>query len=145
MMRTVQLAIADAVYAAALRDTLSRSGPWQVEMVERPDPAARCVLVLDEAHFEGMPLPLAHPERVVLITRQDPQLLAQAWDAGIVSVASLDDSLPTVLLAIMAASLRLVTSHETPASSGISPGKEPLPVRIAPGDSSLRPKRCRTP
>ena len=45
---------------------------------------------------------------MVLITRQDPQLLAQAWEAGIVSVVSQDDPMSTVLLAIMAAALRVV-------------------------------------
>jgi len=44
--------------------------------------------VLDEAAFARLPLPLSNPERVVLITRKDPQLLAEAWDAGIVSVVS---------------------------------------------------------
>ena len=37
MMRTVQLAIADAVYAAALRDALLRSGPWHVDFAEHAD------------------------------------------------------------------------------------------------------------
>ena len=63
-------------------------------------------MVLDEEAFERLPLPLSNPERVVLITRreaQDPQLLAQAWEAGIVSVVSEEDPLSTVLLAIMAA------------------------------------------
>ena len=38
-MRTVQLSIADAGYAAALREALTRTGPWHVEMLDRPDPA----------------------------------------------------------------------------------------------------------
>jgi hypothetical protein len=143
MMRTVQLAIADAVYANALRSALAHSGPWHVEIVERPDPALPSVLVLDEFNFERMVLPLPHPQGVVLITRQDPQLLARAWDAGIVSVASLEDSLPTVQLAVMAASLRV----EKPdgAQGGISPTIDSIPARIPPGESISRPRRCRTP
>lgn len=144
MMRTVQLAVADAVYSATLRDALARSGPWHVESVDRPDPSQRCVLVMDQANFARLPLPLAHPERVVLISRQDPQLLAQAWDAGIVSVASVEDSLATVLLAIMAASLRVAKSHEPSAAGEISPSGEILPARISPTDQSSRSKRCRT-
>jgi hypothetical protein len=105
--RTVQLSIADAGYAAALREALTSTGAWHVEMVDRPDPAIPCVLVLDESSFERLSLPLANPERVVLISQQDPRLLARAWDASIVSVVSRDDSLPTVLLAIMAAALRV--------------------------------------
>ena len=145
MMRTVQLAIADAVYAAALRDALSRSGPWHVDFVERPDPATACVLVLDDASFARLPLPLLHPERVVLLSRQDPELLAQAWDAGIVSVASITDSLPTVLLAIMAASLRVAKNHEPLTPSGISPNRDVIAARLTPSESVSRPRRCRTP
>jgi len=142
MMRTVQLAIADAVYANALRDALTHTGPWRVETVERADPAQPCVAVLDETSFARMPLPLTHPERVVLISRQDPQLLAQAWDAGIVSVASVDDSLPTVLLAIMAASLRVSKAPQAPR--GISPNPDVVAARLTPPESISRSKRCRT-
>jgi len=141
-MRTVQLAIADAVYANALRDALTHTGPWRVETVERADPAQPCVAVLDETSFARMPLPLTHPERVVLISRQDPQLLAQAWDAGIVSVASVDDSLPTVLLAIMAASLRVSKAPQAPR--GISPNPDVVAARLTPPESISRSKRCRT-
>jgi len=142
MMRTVQLAIADAVYANALRDALTHTGPWRVETVERADPAQPCVAVLDETSFARMPLPLTHPERVVLISRQDPQLLAQAWDAGIVSVASVDDSLPTVLLAIMAASLRVSKAPQAPR--GISPNPDVVAARLTPPESISRSKGCRT-
>src|SRR5215208_1750313 len=91
MTQTVQLSIADAVYAAAVRDALARSGPWRLESVDRPDVSQRCVLVVDEQAFHRLPAPLPHPERVVLISRKDPEFLAQAWDAGIVSVVSDDD------------------------------------------------------
>ena len=145
MMRTVQLAIADAVYAAELRDALSHSGPWHVDLVERPDVALPSVLVLDEAAFERLSFPLPHPERVVLVSRQEPQLLARAWDAGIVSVASLDDALPTVMLAIMAAALRIPKFYEPAATREISPNPASVPARIPPENQISRPKRCRTP
>jgi hypothetical protein len=93
-----------------------------VEMVDRPDPAMACVLVLDESAFERLPVPLVNPEKVVLISQQDPQLLARAWDASIVSVISRDDSLPTVLMAIMAAALRIGRSQARSGSSVNSPG-----------------------
>jgi len=145
MMRTVQLAFDDTVYGAALREALTHSGPWQVELVGEPNPAESGVLVLDESAFERLPLPLAHPERVVLITRQDPQLLAQAWDAGIVSVASVNDSLPTVLLAIMAAALRVVKPHDSDLNRGISPSAVAVPARISAENQTSRSRRCRTP
>jgi hypothetical protein len=145
MMQTVQLAMADAVYAAAVRDALSRSGPWRLEIVERPDLAQKCVLVLDEDAFQRLPLSLPHPERIVLITRKDPQLLAQAWEAGIVSVVSSDDPLNTVLLAIMAAALRVVHSTpQPPPSGGISPSSAPSPAPIAPESQKFSTKRSKT-
>ena len=144
MMQTVQLSIADAVYATAVREALARSGPWHMETVERPDLTQKSVLVLDETSFHQLPLPLANPERVVLITRKDPQLLAQAWDAGIVSVVSDDDPLTTVLLAIMAAALRVVKPGAATSSSGISPNPVPDAAPIAPHHRTVPPKRCKT-
>jgi hypothetical protein len=141
-MRTVQLSLADAGYAAALREALTRTGPWHVEMVDRPDPALPCVLVLDESSFQRLPLPLINPERVVLISQQDPQLLARAWDASIVSVLSTQDSLPTVLLAIMAAALRI---GKPVSGSGVNSPKSPQgPASITPDNPTSRPRRCQS-
>jgi hypothetical protein len=143
-MRTVQLSIADAGYAAALREALTRTGPWHVEMVERPDPAMPCVLVVDESSFERLPLPLVNPERVVLISQQDPQLLARAWDASIVSVLSTEDSLTTVLLAIMAAALRIGKSQARYGSSVNSPKATEASGSITPENLISRPRRCKS-
>ena len=54
MMQTVQLAIADGIYAAALREALSHSCAWHVESVSRPDPSRRCVTVIDQAALHGL-------------------------------------------------------------------------------------------
>lgn len=120
-MQTVQLAIADPVYTAALRDALTRSGPWQVVLTQQPDPRQKGVLVLDEDALDRLPLPLPSPERVVLITDKDPQHLSRAWDAGIVSVVSHKDPATTVLLAIMAAALRCPKAQAATVLGGISP------------------------
>lgn len=143
-MQTVQLAIADAVHAAALREALQRSGPWHVVPVEKPNPAEKCVLVLDEEAFNCLPLPLPNPERVVLITRKDPQHLSRAWEAGIVSVVSVDDAPNTVILAIMAAALRVPKSQAAAAHpSGISPTR-PVPSAPISSDSHHSdPKRLK--
>ncbi len=134
-MQTVQFALADAVYSAVLRETLVRSGPWHVVRVDDPDPRQTCVVVLDEDAFNRLPLPLDHPERVVLITHKDPQHLSRAWDAGIVSVVSVDYAPNTVQLAIMAAALRVPKAQAAPASSsGISPTR---PIGTAPISSEM--------
>ena len=141
MMHTVQLSIADTVYRDAVRDALSHSGPWRVEVLTRPDLAQRCVIVMDEAAFESLPLPVTGPERVVLVTRRDPQLLANAWDAGIVSVVSAEDPINTVLLAIMAAALRVGTVPAQ-AARGISPTGTEM---TAPINSVTGTKRSKCP
>ena len=140
-MQTVQFALADAVYTATLRDALVRSGPWHVVRVEDPDLGQMCVVVMDEDAFDRLPLPLPHPERVVLITRRDPQHLSRAWDAGIVSVVSVDDAPNTVQLAIMAAALRVPKTQAAPvSSSGISPTRPITPAPISPEIHHSGPK-----
>jgi hypothetical protein len=144
-MQTVQLALADGVYSAALRDGLVRSGPWHVVPVRRPDCRQNCVLVVDEDTFNLLPMPLDHPERVVLITRKDPQHLSRAWDAGIVSVVSVDDAPNTILLAIMAAALRVPRVQAAPSLlSEISPSHSVPPASIDPESRFSGPKRCKS-
>jgi len=140
MMQTVQLSITDCGYAAALREALCRSCAWHVETVDRPDQSQSSVLVLDETAFDRLPLPLSNPERVVLITRNDPELLARAWEAGIVSVVFQADPTNTVLLAIMAAALRIDKFHE-PVASGISPSPRHPSAPISPQSGANSPKR----
>ena len=137
-MQTVQLAITDSAYEAALRDALVRSGPWRVESVEAPSTAdsQRCVLVMDEA-FNRRSLPLPFPERIVLLTRKDPANLSQAWEAGIVSLVSPHDPPSTVLLAIMAAALRVPKPLAATSLGGISPNK-PLHCANIPRTSRRR-------
>jgi len=144
MMRTVQVSIADAPYATAVREALCRSCAWHVESVETPDPSQPCVLVLDDIAFARLPLPLSNPERIVLITRRsEPQSMAHAWDAGIVSVVSPEDPISTVLLAIMAAALRVAKHHAASNGGGISPNSDLVSAPIAPQNRPSSSKRCK--
>ncbi len=144
MMHTVQLAIVDSAYEAALREALVHSGPWQVECVEAPHPGEMCVLVVDEESLSRMPLPLPYPERVVLITRKDPENLSHAWDMGIVSLVSANDPPSTVLLAIMAAALRLPKPQPAATLGGFSPNKSASTAPISPDTRLAGAKRCKT-
>ena len=147
MMQTVQLSIADSQYATTVREALSRSCAWHVESVERPDFSHDFVMVLDEQAFARLPLPLSNPQRVVLVTRKEPpapQFLAQAWEAGIVSVVSEEDPLNTVLLAIMAAALRVVKSTTHADSGGITHTSASESAPIAPVNHPPAAKRCKT-
>jgi len=143
MMQTVQVSMADSQYAASVREALSRSCAWHVESVDRPDLDQQVVLVLDEFAFARLPLPLSNPERIVLISRPDPLLLTQAWEAGIVSVVSREDSLSTVMLAIMAAALRVVKTHAAADPSGISPNQASVSASIAPHNLTSGSKRLK--
>ena len=140
MMQTVQLSIADGRYAAAVREALSRNCAWHIESGPVTDLSQKCVLVLDEAAFARLPLPLTNPERVVLITRKDPQALAEAWEAGIVSVVSDADAINTVLLAIMAAALRVA---KTSSLSAISPNADVVSAPLAPPNRISTSKRSK--
>ena len=106
-MEIVQLTIGDGPYASALRELLERNGATPVRCVDVPDPDHEGVIVVDCAGLERLPVPLVNPERVVLITRNDSEHLARAWNAGIRSVVFDEDPLSTAVLAIMAAELRV--------------------------------------
>ncbi len=143
-MQKIQLAIVDSTYEAALREALVRSGPWHVESVETPQPAEKCVLVMDEVRLNQLPLPLPFPERIVLLTRKDPAHLSHAWEAGIVSLVSPDDPPSTVLLAIMAAALRVPKSQTVADLGGISPSKSVSAAPISPAFPLIGAKRYKT-
>ncbi len=120
IMETVQLTLSDASYRAALCELLERGGNYRVSVVDSPDPRAAGVIVVDAEALEGLPFPVVNPERVVLVTRNDPQHLSRAWNAGIRSVVFSADPLSTAVLAIMAAELRVSAAHGVPAGAGLS-------------------------
>jgi hypothetical protein len=141
MMQTVQLSIADGAYAGAVREALSRTCAWHVKSVDRPDPSSNDVMVLDQQALECLSLPLNNPGRIVLVTDKDSERLAEAWEAGIVSVVSHEDPMNTVLLAIMAAGLRVDKSHSTPGE--ISPSAASRNARLSPLKRTSRSKCCK--
>ncbi|MEO8658417.1 MAG: hypothetical protein ABI693_08095 [Bryobacteraceae bacterium] len=106
-MDTIQLALADLPYARALQDLLLRNGGSRVQCVDSPDADLAGVLVLDSEHLDLLATHVVKPERVVLIARNEPRSLAQAWEAGVTSVVWDKDPLSTAVLAIMAARLRI--------------------------------------
>ena len=108
-MQKIQLALSDSTYSEALRRSLAKDWAfqdWQVELVSVPKPQKADVLVIDSAALERVRLPLPHPERVVLITRNEPEQLSRAWEAGIVSVVFERELISTTMLAILAARYR---------------------------------------
>jgi len=114
----------------------------RIDVLEQQAGVGR-VLVLDQAGLEGLPLPLSNPERIVLITHRDTQPMAEAWEAGIVSVVSAQDPMSTVLLAIMAAGLRVEKRYNPQSASGISPTSLSANASLPPESRSSGSKRAK--
>ncbi len=81
-------------------------------------------MVLDTEHLERLPAPLANPERIVLIARNDPGCLERAWEVGVTSVVFEKDPLNTAVLAVMGARLRKSKARREP-SAGSEGLREP--------------------
>jgi hypothetical protein len=137
-MQTVQLAIHDPAYRAALETALFQAGSWQVLAVVAPDPGRDGVIVLDAPTLDQYAAPLDTPERVVLVTHKDPEHLAQAWDAGIVSVVFDDEPIATAMLAIMSASLRAPHHREGGSAGGEATASQRSAERPCPRRTRLR-------
>ncbi|HZU28595.1 MAG TPA: hypothetical protein VFA04_23930 [Bryobacteraceae bacterium] len=105
-MTTVQVAITDTEYAQTISALLRREGRYQLMMVAEPDLALEGVVVLDCEHLERLGSAVGAPERFVLITRKDPDRLAELWNAGIRHVVFQEDPPNTLQLAVSAAELR---------------------------------------
>jgi DNA-binding NarL/FixJ family response regulator len=118
-MEIVQLAISSSSYATALRELLSRNAGWKVLSVEAPDLCMEGVVVLDAVALGRLSSQIPNPERIVLITQNDPQHLARAWEAGIVSVVFGNDPINTAMLAIMAARLRVAKTARHDAGQAV--------------------------
>ena len=110
-MHTIQIAVTDSQYAADLARALEQAWSWPVASVEAPDLEKDGVIVLDLVALNRARLPLRHPQRIVLIARNDPEELSRAWQAGIISVIFESDSLNTAKLAIMSAAFRVPQSR----------------------------------
>lgn len=112
-MASIQLALSNETLADSLRSLLSRSTEFPVRCVDVPDVDEAGVVVMDSAHLQGLGRPLPHPERIVLISAQQPSELKSAWDAGVNSVVYEADPLNTVVLAILSACLRVSKPKRT--------------------------------
>lgn len=105
-MSTVQLAIRDQRYAAALAELLEQDGTREVVFVDRPGLGGDGVIVVDGSRPENLLLYEAQPERFVVITPKDAGILSRVWDAGVRHVVFEGDSPSTAFLAVVAAELR---------------------------------------
>lgn len=115
-MGSIQIAFSDTTKADALRVLLARSTHVPVLCVDAPNYEDACAVVLDGPRFSAEPGPLTYPERIVLITTNDPSRLREAWEAGVNSVLTEHDPLNTVVLAVLASCLRTRSTRQKPVA-----------------------------
>ncbi|MCL4796780.1 MAG: hypothetical protein KJZ84_19605 [Bryobacteraceae bacterium] len=113
-MGSIQLALSDTAKAEALRTVLARSTQIPVQCVQRPELESACAVVVDPAHLGLLPVPLSHPQRVVLVAQGDEESLREAWELGVGSVVNEGDPVNTVVLAVLAVCLRARPNREQP-------------------------------
>lgn len=118
-MSTIQLAIQNQRYSAALAVLLRQDGSHHVAVVEKPDLDLEGIIVMDGSRVENLFLFQAEPERFVVIARKDAAFLSRVWDAGVRHVVFEEDSPTTALLAVIAAELRM--PHQRQSKSAASP------------------------
>jgi len=106
-MTTVQLAISNADYLRALRSLLAQDGDHHVVVVERPDPRAPGLIVV-ERDLLGDLLCSDEPARFVVIAPREAYFhLSQLWQAGFHHVVFEQDPPATAYLAVLSAELKL--------------------------------------
>ena len=120
-MYAVQLAVGKAPYGATLFDLLTHTESCSVTPVDKPDPTAPGVMVVNEQTLDSLPKPIERPERVVLITPNEARRLERAWQAGIRCVLFDSDPPRTMALAVLAAALRVRTPNRPNQPASITP------------------------
>lgn len=115
-MATVQLAVRDRRYAAALADLLRQDESRDVLFVDSPRPLVDGIIVVD-GRPENLLLLEAQPERFVVVTGNDANILSSVWHAGVRHVVFEGDSPATAFLAVVAAELR----NPQPRDMGAAP------------------------
>jgi DNA-binding NarL/FixJ family response regulator len=106
-MVKVQVAVKSKECAARIRRTFQQTGDLSVQLTASADKDYESVVVMDHDALDHLRTPVRNPGRVVLIARNDTEVLARAWKRGILSVVLESDSADTLLLAIESAALRI--------------------------------------
>jgi len=138
-MDTVQLSLHNIALASRLEKELKQLPGSQVMLVKTPDLLGNGIIILDEETLDRLPMPLADPQRFVLVTRNETPKLKRAWEQGIVSVMFEHDPPHTVCLATQAALLRLQNPHRNSPRCVITPKgaiTAPLIERTAAGPAA---------
>ena len=143
-MSTVQLAIRNQRYAAALAELLQKDGEHHVVFVDRPDLSVDGIMVVDGNRAENLALFEREPGRFVVIARKDAELLAKVWEAGVRHVVFEEDSAATALLSVIAAELRIPHQFSAvPAGARTESNlTRKFPIPILNNDRYMGLRRC---
>ena len=106
-MHSAEIVIANPGRAREISRYLTARTHLRVRRSPTPSPRSHQVLLMDEPTFRGSMNRLVHPERIVLLTSHPNEVWDEAMRAGVVSIVREEDSLETVLMAILCADLRL--------------------------------------
>jgi hypothetical protein len=106
-METVQVALSDVLFANQVQAELQNNAGWNVKKAQAPDLAHNGVVILDQQTLDALRFSISRPERIVLVTRNDPGILQQVWSRRIRSVVFDTDGVDVVALAAMGAMMRL--------------------------------------
>ena len=128
-MDTVQLSLHNIALAGRLEKELQQLTDYRVLSVKSPDLNGKGLVILDEESLDALSLPLAEPERFLLVTRNEGPRLKRAWEQGILSVVFEHDPVRTICLAAQAAILRMQNPQRTAARCAISP-KSPITATV---------------
>ncbi|MBN8731868.1 MAG: hypothetical protein J0L64_15105 [Acidobacteria bacterium] len=113
-MHAVQIVIGDPGRAREISRYLTAKTQLRVRRSPIMSARSHQVLLVDELAFRGSIHRLVHPERVVLLAPRPGDVWEEAMRAGVVSIVSENDSLETVLMAILCADLRLTRQSACP-------------------------------
>lgn len=130
-MHSVQIVISDSGRAREIGRYLTAKTHFRVRRSPAPSPRSHQVLLMDEPTFRAAISRLAHPERIVLLASQPNEVWDEAMRAGVVSVVKEEDSLETLLMAVLCADLRLSRHAGCPHYCANIP-RSLCPLRIAP-------------
>ena len=103
-MPTVQIAIADYLYAEQIQDLLVRDGNHRVYLVDTPNPKIDGVIVVDDRRLKEVPFGSV---RYVIVANKASRRISSLFHAGVHHLIFATDSPNTACLAILAAELRL--------------------------------------
>ena len=107
LVKTVQIALRDSVYADCVRNLLQEDGRHQVHLVEVPDVSLGGVIILDSESLAQLSAPAEEQKRLVVMAHKERDDLSKIWDAGVRHVAFYTDPPQNLRVVVLGRELAL--------------------------------------